>query len=183
MIIRGRGAYVDPKDKRLHGLTQGEYDLLKIMMKTYTVGLPANVWATRLGLPEHRVSGFLSYLKGMDLIKASSDESMQTDEEKSIMGNVKGSAVFWIGEQGTPIFKRAAYALENKKMTDILDERMQFDLPLWPRRPEDIVTFKAIVVQLDAHRLCLEFSTTTEKMEKLAQFTDTREVMINIESM
>ncbi len=183
MIKRGRGAFVDLEDRKKHGLHQGEYDLLHTMMKVPTAGHNSSVWANMMTMPEHRISGWLSYLKGMDLIKSSSDSTLLTDEELAITKD-QGVAIYWIGGIGTPIYKRAKYALDTKRMPDILQGRMDFDLNLLPLRTDVIFTMGGNIHRLDGDEVTLTFPRVTgHNMVQLLQLLEQKEVMVTIETL
>jgi len=185
MIIRGRGAYVDSEERKLHGLSAGELSVLKIIFKDPTRKRTSAGWANKLTLPEHRISGFLSYLKGMDLIKSSSDDYLLTDNEKELCKEVEGSAVYWIGDIGTPIYKRAQYALDNNgKLTDILKSKMQFDFALFPERIEKSITISAKMKYIDGDEIGFVIPDLTGHQHlKFLELKEQKEVMITVESM
>ncbi len=181
MITQGRGAYIDPEDKPR--IDVGELAMLQAMLKIPTVAHNRGEWAEIMGLPAHVISGHISTLKGLDLCKSSADDKMKTDDEITDTADA-GKSVYWIGDEGQPINKRAHHTIEEGGiLRRIIAGEYQFDFPLWPFRPERIVTMKALIVQQDLHRICLEFNIPEDKMVKLAKLTDQREVLVSIESM
>jgi len=184
MIKRGRGAFVDATERRQTGLHQGELDLLKTMMANFTHKATSAEWANKLTLPEHKISGFLSYLKGMDLIKSSSDPITLTDEEITQCQQLSKVGHYWIGGVGTPIHNRAKYAIENRMLTDILDERMDWDLNLFPLRAEEVITLKADFLRLDSTEVTLDVPTMTGSQGvQLMKLLKQKEVMVTIETL
>ena len=181
MIKKGRGAYLDPTVKTK--LDAGELSLLKAMMKVPIAAHPSSVWAEKMTLPEHFISGFLSNLKGLDLIKSTGDNTMLTDEEITVAEET-GISAFWIGGPGQPIYKRAEEAIrENGNLKSIIAGYFRFDLPLWPNRPEQIVTLRGSLSDLRDKQIILHYNIDEAKMLKLIDLSTQKEVLVSIESM
>ena len=180
MINSGKGAYIDPATKTK--LSGPELKLLKLMMKTPHIGWSRGDWATQMKIDPQILSGHISVLKGCGLVKSALDDSTWTDEERIML---KGKSNFyWIGEAGQPIRKRAQYVLDaNGSLLEIRENKLNFGLKLWPDNGREIVTIKGMIIAVTPHQLVLNFNTTEEKLTKLAELGDQKEVMINIESM
>jgi hypothetical protein len=181
LIKKGRGAYLDPLVKTK--LDAGELSLLKAMMKIPIAALPSSAWAEKMTLPEHIISGFLSNLKGLDLIKSTSDGTMLTEEEIKIADET-GISAFWIGGEGQPLYKRADHVIDSMGSLDkIIKGYYQFDFPLWPNRPEKIVTLRGSLTDVRDKQIILHFNIDEAKMLKLIDLSTQKEVLVSIESM
>lgn len=153
------------------------------MIEDPTVTHKSSGWSEITKIAEHIISGFLSNLKGLDLIKSTGDDSMLTDEELRVAEEA-GTYEYWVGGEGQPLYRRAEHVIEERgNLAQIIQGYYRFDLPLWPARPERIITMKALIVQQDQHRICLEYNIPDAKLIKLAELTDQREVLVSIESM
>lgn len=183
MIDRGRGAYIEPED--IPRLAKPELKLLKLMMANPVKGQSRRGWAEIMEIKDTQVvSMHLSRLKGVDLIKSAQDSSNHTDDEIEMLKELGVTNFYWIGAIGQPIRLRAQHVIDaNGVMREIIGNQYNFGLPFWPSRPEKIVTIKGMITEVTSHRIILDFNTTQEKLTKLSELGNQKEVMINIESM
>jgi len=188
MHNKGRGAFVDPLTT--FRLNQGELDILTLMMSAKTIHPDttdrhtSSGWADLLTIPEHRVSGYLSRLKGMDLVKSTGDKMTLTEDEQVMADGFYAPWIYWVGLPGEPIYKRAELVLANHgKLDNIKDMSMQFGLPLWPQRLEKIVTMRTTLSNLQDQEITINFNINEEKMLKLIALKQQGEVMVTIESL
>jgi len=179
--MKGDGAYVKDRTR----LNTSEIKILTELLKNPSQPTLGKDLELYFGWGERKVSGALSILHGMDLIKSSSYDLTKTETEQGVKWTGKAPH-YWIGQnEGETIWKRAVYVVQN---TGLLGKILlgEFDngMFLFPLRKQRKVTVLSRLQLLSSEIAQINIAgLVSSEFQDLVQLSQQQKIKVTFESI
>jgi len=179
--MKGDGAYVKERTR----LNRSELKILNELFKNPSQPTLGKDLELQFGWGERKVSGALSVLHGMDLIKSSSYDLTKTETEQGTKWTGKAPH-YWIGQnKGEMIWQRAEYVLRNYGLLGkILLGEFDGGMFLFPLRKARKVTVLSRLQLISSELAQINIGAMeSSEYQDLVQLSQSQKIKVTLESI